>query len=86
MESMESFHHQLDLHGLRELPKVSYLSNSGMNFQQKQQLLLLLERYISSSAQELVGETDVQIKEGNRGDGDSHKCPHLHFFLRAFLR
>ncbi|XP_075370592.1 heat shock transcription factor, Y-linked-like [Mycteria americana] len=32
MESTESFHHQLDLHGLRELPEVSDLSDSGDEF------------------------------------------------------
>lgn len=32
MESMESFHRQLDLHGLRELPEVSDFSNSGDEF------------------------------------------------------
>ncbi|NXJ50178.1 HSFY1 protein, partial [Spizaetus tyrannus] len=32
LESMESFHHQLNLHRLRELPEVSDLSNSGEEF------------------------------------------------------
>lgn len=32
LESMESFHHQLNLHRLCELPEVSDLSNSGEEF------------------------------------------------------
>lgn len=32
MESMDSSHHQLDLHGLHKLPEVPNLSNSGDEF------------------------------------------------------
>uniref|UniRef100_A0A663EVF3 HSF-type DNA-binding domain-containing protein n=1 Tax=Aquila chrysaetos chrysaetos TaxID=223781 RepID=A0A663EVF3_AQUCH len=67
LESMESFHHQLNLHRLRELPEVSDLSNSGEEFPAED------------------AATPAPRKAHQFLNRDGHKCPHLHFFLRAFL-
>ncbi|NXS11528.1 HSFY1 protein, partial [Neodrepanis coruscans] len=59
MESMKSCPHQLDLRGLCELPEVSSLCNFRDEFPAEKEAASAPTRYISSSAHELLGHTDI---------------------------